>query len=66
MTYSNLAIVFGPNMVWSSTEAASLTGACVIRWGVGRTSLAFLFPPAMNRINTFTLVLLTYHAELFQ
>ena len=26
MTHSNLAIVFGPNLVWSRTEAASLAG----------------------------------------
>ena len=26
MTFSNLSIVFGPNLVWSRTEAASLAG----------------------------------------
>nr|XP_002121397.1 rho GTPase-activating protein 1-like isoform X1 [Ciona intestinalis] len=45
MTFSNLAVVFGPKLAWSTDQAASLV--------------------AMGPINTFTMLMLQNHEQLF-
>ena len=72
MSPSNIAIVFGPNLLWGQQQAASLAGQCSCVPSSCSLSTLFEFVfwcvthcAAMGRINSFTQFLVANTLELF-